>query len=84
MSEATVSEEQVLPNGKLKQQECCICHATVYNNVVVRLQKCLYGAGRTSGHYPVEHYDFCKRCYAKFEKWINKHKEEADEKNTRT
>lgn len=68
----------------VKIYECCICHRILENVTTIRLQKCLYGAGRTSGHYPVAHYDFCKRCYEKINKWIEKHKEEDYEENTRT
>lgn len=56
----------------IKIYKCCICHKVIDNVDTIRLQKCLYGMGRTSGHYPVRHYDFCKRCYAKFNNWIKK------------
>ena len=59
-----------------KRYFCCICHQELTEYKPIRLTKELYGVGRNGGHYPVEHYDFCKKHYKVFENWLNKHKEE--------
>lgn len=57
-----------------KRYFCCICHEELKEYKPIRLTKALYGVGNNGGHYPVEHYDFCKKHYKVFENWLNKHK----------
>ena len=58
----------------IKIYKCCICKKQLENIDTIRLTKQLYGLTRYGGHYPVEHYDFCKKCYSVFNNWLNKHK----------
>ena len=55
---------------------CCICHRNIENKDTIRLEKQLYGIRWQGGHGKVCKYDFCKKCYSKFDNWINKHMEE--------
>lgn len=58
----------------MTEYKCCICHQKLKNKDTVRLAKQLYGISRYGGHYTIDKYDFCKKCYMKFELWLNKHK----------
>lgn len=51
---------------------CCICHK-ILEEKPIRLTKQLYGIGRYNQYSPVANYDFCKKCYGKFNAWIKKH-----------
>lgn len=57
-----------------KRYFCCICGEELKEYKPIRLVKQEYGAGRYKQYYPIENYDFCKRCYLVFERWIQKHK----------
>ena len=53
---------------------CCICHE-VLNDKPIRLVKQVHDNKKPYGAYHYRtNYDFCKRCYAKFNRWIEKHK----------
>lgn len=60
--------------AKEKIYKCCICHE-VLKEKPIRLVKQLYGYGNYKQYYPVRYYDFCKKCYARFNGWIKKHEE---------
>ena len=64
----------------IKIYKCCICHETL-DYKPIRLTKQKYGAGPYKQYYPIENYDFCKRCYFKFQRWLDKHSENGSEKN---
>lgn len=51
---------------------CCICHE-ILNYKPIRLVKQEYGAGTYNQYANICNYDFCKKCYNKFNSWINKH-----------
>lgn len=57
---------------------CCICHKKL-DEKPIRLVKQIYGAGKYNQFYPVEFYDFCKRDFLKFQRWLDKHKKESEE-----
>lgn len=61
----------------IRRYWCCICHKELKEYKPIRLTKELYGLHYRGGHYPVEHYDFCKKCYSVFENWLKKHKREV-------
>lgn len=61
---------------KIIEYKCCICHKKLKRDDTIRLLKQIYGVGRYNQFYPVDKYDFCKRCYSKFDIWLNKHKED--------
>lgn len=56
--------------------KCCICHEKIKNKDTIRLCKQLYGISRFGGHYTVDKFDFCKKCYSKFENWLKKYERE--------
>lgn len=58
--------------AKEKIYKCCICHTVLTEYKPIRLTKKEYG-GRYCQYNPVDNYDFCKKCYAKFNNWIKKH-----------
>lgn len=60
----------------MTEYKCCICHKKLKNIDTIRLVKQLYGISRYGGHYRVEKYDFCKKCYSKFDNWLKKNKED--------
>ena len=60
----------------IKIYKCCICHSTLKEYKPIRLVKEKYGKYGYNQYNKVCHYDFCKRCYTKFNNWINKHKED--------
>ena len=62
-----------------KVYKCCICHKTLKDKPI-RLTKQLYGIGRYNQYNPVANYDFCDKCYGKFNAWIRKHKIEKSDK----
>lgn len=60
---------------KKKIHKCCICHATL-DYKPIRLVKQIYDNKELYGAYHnTNNYDFCKKCYSKFNSWILKHKE---------
>lgn len=58
--------------------KCCICHEVIEGYKPIRLvkQKCKIGLYENYKH--ICNYDFCKRCYLIFNKWIEKHKEDKE------
>lgn len=65
-----------------KQYKCCICHHKLERNN--RLVHQIYNGFSKYGRFENENnYDFCDRCFEVFEKWINKHKKEVNENDTR-
>ena len=60
----------------IKIYKCCICHEVLEEYKPIRLVKQKYGTGYYNEYKKVCHYDFCKRCYAKFNGWLKKHKED--------
>lgn len=62
---------------KEKIYKCIICHEILTEYKPIRLVKQLHDNRKPYGAYHNRaKYDFCKRCYRKFEAWIIKHKEE--------
>ena len=62
---------------KEKIYKCCICHQELTEYKPIRLIKQLHDNRKPYGAYHNRtNYDFCKRCYRKFDAWIIKHKEE--------
>lgn len=60
-----------------KTFRCCICHKVLKEYKPIRLVKMVHDNNEKYGAYHhVVNYDFCKRCYRVFNKWIDKHKEE--------
>lgn len=55
-----------------KEYFCCICYEKL-NYKPTRLVKQEYGAGRYNQYYNLHNYDFCKKCYKKFDNWVKKH-----------
>lgn len=53
--------------------KCCICHQKIEGYKPIRLvkQKCKIGLYENYKH--ICNYDFCKKHYAVFEKWIRKY-----------
>lgn len=60
----------------IKIYKCCICHEILEEYKPIRLTRQKYGMHHRNQYSPVANYDFCKRCYAKFNRWLKKHKEE--------
>jgi len=54
----------------------------IENKKTIRLCKQLYGVRKNGGHYTVEYYDFCAKCFNPIKKYIKKHQKE-DEENVR-
>ena len=64
----------------MNEYKCVICNKTLKEKPI-RLIKYIYGAGRFNQFSQVDKWDFCKRCYAKFENWINKHRRDNEKNN---
>lgn len=62
-----------MPREKI--YKCCICHE-IQEEKPIRLTKQLYRTKGYGQYYPIEHYDFCRKCYRKFNAWLKKHEEE--------
>lgn len=61
----------------MKVFECCICHQEIQRKELIRLVKQINDKREYySRNINVYNYDFCKRCYAKFNNWIKKHEED--------
>lgn len=60
--------------------KCCICHQVLEEYKPIRLVKQkFYNPYGVYGKYKhICNYDFCKKHYAVFEKWIKKHKEDKE------
>lgn len=56
---------------------CCICKKTLTTIKPIRLVKQEYGVGKYNQYGTVDHFDFCERCYSKFENWIRRHRNES-------
>ena len=72
---------------KRKEYRCCICHSVIETRPI-RLVKQLHDMKETYGAFHNYHnYDFCRRCYSKFNNWVKKHEggveNEINGKNTR-
>lgn len=52
--------------------KCCICGRVIEAYDTYRLVKQRYHVHRYGGHYKVDQYDFCPRCYSKFHRWVTK------------
>ena len=63
-----------------KIYKCCVCHEVLEDYKPIRLVKQKYGKGKYKQYSNVATYDFCKKCYAKFNGWI-KNKKEGDREN---
>lgn len=55
--------------------KCCICHQ-ILDYKPIRLVKLKYGVIYSDQYKQIAKYDFCNKCFKKFENWIKKHKEE--------
>lgn len=56
----------------IKVYKCCICHEVLEDYKPIRLVKQKYKTHGCKEYMKICHYDFCKRCYAKFNNWIKK------------
>lgn len=56
----------------IKIYKCCICHEVLEDYKPIRLVKRQYSKKGFNQYDNVCNYDFCKRCYAKFNNWIKK------------
>lgn len=56
----------------IKIYKCCICHEVLEEYKPVRLTRQKYGLHHRNQYSPEVNYDFCKKCYAKFNNWIKK------------
>ena len=62
-----------------KRYFCCICHEELTEYKPIRLIKQLHDNRKPYGAYHNRtNYNFCKRCYRKFDAWIIKHKEDYE------
>ena len=67
----------------MKIYKCCICHQTLKEKPI-RLVKQLHDNKECYGRYMnVHNYDFCKKCYMKFNNWIKKHEVKNGERITK-
>lgn len=64
--------------AKERIYNCCICKQVVENKKTIRLCKQLYGISKNGGHYTVEYYDFCAKCFNPIKKYIKKHQKEGE------
>ena len=64
----------------MKIYKCSICHKTL-DYKPIRLVKQEYGIGKYNQYTGVTNYDFCKRCYQVFDKWIRKYEVINDKKD---
>ena len=64
--------------GRPKIYICCICHEVLKEYKPIRLVKQIYGASGYNQYGNVCNYDFCKKCYAKFNSWVKKHENEEE------
>lgn len=55
-----------------KIYKCCKCGKILEEYKPIRLVKQQYNLKPYKQYVPVEHYDFCKRCFAVIDKWIKK------------
>lgn len=57
-----------------KIYSCCICHKTLTEYKPIRLVKQIHDEKICYGAYHHKiNYDFCKKCYLKFDHWIKKY-----------
>lgn len=56
-----------------KIYECCICHK-VLTYKPIRLVKQIHdNKERYGAYHNIFNYDFCYKCYEKFDNWLKKH-----------
>lgn len=67
--------------GKEKIYKCCICHE-VQQEKPIRLAKQKYEFDSYGRYFTKKLYDFCPKCYSKFNRWVKKHEEEINENKT--
>lgn len=60
----------------IKVYKCCICHTVLEEEKPIRLVKRVYGKKGYNQFDNVCNYDFCKKCYAKFNNWIKRNENE--------
>lgn len=60
-----------MPREKI--YECCICHDILKDEKPIRIVKQKYGNKGYNQYGNVCHYDFCKVCYSKINRWIKTH-----------
>lgn len=60
---------------KEKIIKCCICNKQIKDYKPTRLYRFEYAAGNYNQYSAVEHWNFCKKCYNIFDKWIQKYNE---------
>ena len=59
---------------------CCICHKVLEDYKPIRLVKQVHDEIVPYGAYHYEDkYDFCKKCYKIFERWLEKHEVQNEE-----
>ena len=58
---------------------CCICHEVLEEYKPTRLVRQEYGRYGYRQYGPIHNYDFCKKCYKKFDNWVKKHETENEE-----
>lgn len=62
--------------AKRRIYKCCICHEKITEYMPIRLTQQKYGAGNYKQYTPIKNFDFCKKCFYIFYKWIEKHSDE--------
>lgn len=61
----------------MKIYKCSICHQEIQRKDLLRLVKQINDKKECySRNINVHNYDFCEKCYMKFDNWIKKYKEE--------
>lgn len=63
-----------------KEYKCCICGEVLNEYKPIRLVEQHYKdePGYYKQYYHYKNYDFCKKCFNTFRKWINKYKEKGE------
>lgn len=60
---------------RVKIYKCCICHEILEDEKPIRLVKMKYGVKGYNQYGYVNKYDFCKKCYYRFHKWLKNNRE---------
>lgn len=61
--------------AKPKIYKCCICHIVLKDYKPYRLVKQVWDGPYGGRYMNIHNYDFCKKCYIVFDRWIRKHEE---------
>lgn len=61
--------------AKKKIYECYICHKILEEYKPIRIVRQQYGINGYNQYGTYCHYDFCKECYSKIDRWIKKHRQ---------